>query len=73
VGARAAGALVLDMLIETRRLRVVRVAEAGARGPAHDLFRIEDGALRQVEDPSSLLSGSSRPAPRREVGRPGAR
>ena len=57
VWARELPALALDLLIETRRLRVVRVAEPVAGGPPHDLFRIDGGALRQVGQPSSMLSG----------------
>jgi pilus assembly protein CpaF len=52
VWARELPARALDLLIETRRLRVLRVAEPVAGGPALDLFRLEGGVLRQVGEPS---------------------
>ncbi len=53
--ARELPALALDLLIETRRLAVVRVAEPVVGGPPRDLFRLETGELRQVAEPSERL------------------
>ncbi len=56
VWARELRALALDLLIETRRLRVVRVAEPDAGGVPRDLFRGQSGELRQVAEPSAEVS-----------------
>jgi pilus assembly protein CpaF len=53
--ARELPALALDLLIEMRQLRAVRISEPQAGGPPRDLFRLKRGALRQVAEPSERI------------------